>query len=109
MVHAYVLFGEIDAVRPDLQLADLAADAHVTDEMGGVDLHVAQGELVDHDLFVKQRPELYVGHGARDERHGVGLAFDGVVGFKGAHVLEREVEGKGETHMSHTDLHARLL
>ena len=43
MVHAYVLFGEIDAVRPDLQLADLAADAHVTDEMGGVDLHVAQG------------------------------------------------------------------
>ena len=108
-VHAHVLLGEVDAVRLELQLADLAADAHVADEVGGVDLHVAQGELVDHDLLVEQRPELHVGHGTRDERHGVGLGFEGIVGLKGAHVFQREVEGKGEAHMAHADRHARLL
>ena len=88
MVHAHVLLREVDAVGFDLQFADLAADTYVTDEMGGVDLHVAQRELVDHDLFMEERPELHVRHSTRDEGYSVGLAFDGVVRFKGTDVFE---------------------
>ena len=66
-----VLFAEVDAVGFDGECAHLALDAAFGDEVGGVDLHVAEGELVDHDLFFQQRPELHVGHGAMDVCHRV--------------------------------------
>lgn len=69
-----MLLAEVDAVGFERQGTHLALDAAFGDEVCGVDLHVAEGELVDHDLLLQQRPELHVGDGAMDMCHGVGHA-----------------------------------
>ena len=86
-----------------------AGDAHVAYEMGSVDLHLLQRELVDHDLAAQQRPQLHVGHHTAHVGHGVVDAGQRVVGLEHLHVFQRKVKGKSQTHIAHTDSHARFF
>ncbi len=51
VVDVDMLFAEVDAMGFERQGTHLALDAAFGNEVGGVDLHVAEGELVDHDLL----------------------------------------------------------
>ena len=104
-----MLAAEVDAMGTDLQTPHLTADAHVADEMGGVDLGLEQGEVVDHDLLLQQGHELHADDETAHVGNGVGLALDGVVGLHHLHTVQREVEGKGQTHIVYSDRHAGLL
>ena len=89
MVDVDVLLGQVDAVGLQAEQAYLSLDAERVDEVGGVDLHLLEGQLVDHDLAMYEGPQLHVDHHRMDVGDGVGDALQRIVGLKHAHLMQR--------------------
>ena len=87
-IDAHMLMAEVDAVGFEPQLAHLSRYPDVADEMGGVDLHLAERQLVDHHLLVQQRPQLHRSHHTTHVGHRVVDALERVVGLKHLHVFQ---------------------
>ena len=89
MVDVDVLLGQVDAVGLQAEQAYLSLDAERVHEVGGVDLHLLEGQLVDHDLAMYEGPQLHVDHHRMDVGNGVGDALQRFVGLKHAHLMQR--------------------
>ena len=87
----------------------MSLHASLTNEVHGVERHVVQRQLTDIHLLVEQRPQRHIGHHAARHQHRVAHLWKRIVGLQGLHLLQTQIERKGQAHIAHRYLHTRLL
>ena len=78
-------------------------------EVGGVASHVFNGQLVNLDLLMQQRPQPNIGNELSNISHRVSHLREGVVRLNDFNALYAQIQGEFKVDMRNGNLHSRFI
>ena len=108
-VHFQCLCGQVNAMGSQVKPSDVAFYACFMNEVGRVESHVFNGQLVNLDLLMQQRPQLNIGNELSNISHRVSHLREGVVRLNDFNALYAQIQGEFKVDMRNGNLHSRFI
>ena len=106
IIHLYRFLGPVDAMTGKVESLHHGFDTRLMHKVGGIEMEPRKVEGVDLYLLTEQRHQLDTHHQTLHIGNGILHLRQRVVGLYHAEMVNAQIQGKHQRHMTYADVHA---